>query len=623
MKRRIMAFASLAMLAVILVGTVSYLGLQNRAVDAITNVARPASGAASGPSSIHTGAYDKSSPHVAGPSTGEAAPAPGSAAVPDNLLPTGSSGMAEAAPTSTTAAAGASMAPAAGEQPSTSTNTGTTYQQQYQSDLTAGQVDDNAKFSDYLDYLHNNQGQGMMPDGEGVMPVDVSQRLFVRVLDNSQQPVAGARVRLFDGNRQVFEGSTMSDGRALFFPSAAGETQAAQFSAVISRGQTSVQATIKPGGPEQVVTLAALKDNSGPVGVDMVFLLDATGSMGDEIDKIKASVGSIAQRIEQLPGSSAPRFGLVAFRDRGDEFVTRSWDFTSDIQQFSTNLSGIYAGGGGDMPESVNAGLHDAIHLPGWADNSTGRHLRMIVLVGDAPPHIDYQGDYRYPDLLQEASADGIKIFPVGASDIDPTGEYVFRQFAQMTQGQFVFLTYANGVSGAPGASTDMHVSSFTVQNLDTLIVSLVAGEVANQTGQKGGSVGPQPVSMVAPVQLQEVVATAPIKTGLAAMLDDFVAGREGIFWPALLLLLLVAAVVLSTPKQIMARVTPAQSPTQFDEIYTPENSGYAGQPTWPDRGEPPDEERTMLAAHLQPASSTIEVYLDVQPTQQPTVPLG
>ena len=99
----------------------------------------------------------------------------------------------------------------------------------------------------------------------------------------------------------------MSDGRVLFFPSAAGEVQATQFRAVITRGQTSVEASVKPGGPEQVVTLTGVKDNSGAVGIDMVFLLDATGSMDDELEKIKATVGSIAQRIEQLPGSSAPR----------------------------------------------------------------------------------------------------------------------------------------------------------------------------------------------------------------------------------------------------------------------------------------------------------------------------
>ena len=258
---------------------------------------------------------------------------------------------------------------------------GTGYaEQQQQAALTAGQVDDNAKYQEYLQYLKDYATYN-----GPVNPIDVSQRLFVRVLDGAQMPVAGARVQLYDGDRSVFVGETMSDGRVMFLPKAAGITQATQFRAVISRGQANVEATVAAGGPEQVVTLAGLGDkgNQGAVGVDLVFLLDATGSMADEIDHIKQTVGSIAQRIEQLPGSSAPRFALVSYRDRGDDYVTRQWDFTSDIGQFSANLATVEAGGGGDIPELVDAGLHDAIHLQGWADNSTGRHLRMIVLVGD------------------------------------------------------------------------------------------------------------------------------------------------------------------------------------------------------------------------------------------------
>jgi hypothetical protein len=520
------------------------------------------------------------------------------------------------APTNTTSAAGPSagygdsattgldekapVAPATGGS-SDELSTGKSYQQ-YQSNLTAGQVDDNAKFSEYLDYLREYVG-GV------VTPIDVSQRLFVRVLDGEQQPIAGARVQLFDGQRKVFEGSTMSDGRALFFPSAADATQTKEYRAVIGRGQTSVEAAVRPGLGEQTVVLDGVKDNTGAVGIDLVFLLDATGSMGDEIARIKGTVESIAQRIEQLPGSSAPRFGLVAFRDRGDDYVTRSWDFTSDVDWFASNLNGVNASGGGDTAESVNAGLHDAIHLPGWADNSTGRRLRLIVLVGDAPPHLDYQDDYSYPALLQEAVAAGIKIFPVGASNLESDGEYIFRQFAEVTQGQFVFLTYANGVSGAPGLSTDKHVSDFTVQNLDSLIVNLVAGEIANQTGgQQVGASDPQPVNVVAPVWIEEGPPVKEPLTGLAALLDDFVGGRGGIFWAAILLI--VGAVVLTTRKQIAARVSPA--PAQSEEIYVPEQHVEDAA----------EQDRAMLAAHLQPEAGTVQLYLDVQEAQQPTVPL-
>ncbi len=487
---------------------------------------------------------------------------------------------------------------------------GTIYQPQYQSPLTAGQVDDNAKYQEYLNYLQGYYG--------GMIPIDVSQRLFIRVLDSAQSPVAGARVQLFDGDRQVFDGQTVSDGRALFLPKAAGITQAQELRAVISRGQSTVEATVKIGGPERVVTLAGMTDNTGPVGIDMVFLLDATGSMGDEIDKIKETVGSIAGRIEQLPGSSAPRFGLVAFRDRGDDYVTRQWDFTSDISQFSANLANVEAAGGGDTPESVDAGLDEAIHLQGWADNSTGRRLRLIVLVGDAPPHLDYANDPSYPTLLNEAVARGIKIFPVGASSLDTDGEYVFRQFAQVTQGQFVFLTYANGVSGAPGVYTDKHVDNFTVQNLDSLIVGLVAGEVANQTGEKIDSAGDQPVPVrepvVAPVRQQNLLDT------LGGLFD----GDRAIYLG--LIVSIVLAVVYSTRRE-KARV---EVSTQEAEIYVPENSALGESTSGPStapltyfrRAEERDES-DLAAAHIQPNTTEVSLHVEVQPAASGrTIPL-
>jgi hypothetical protein len=437
----------------------------------------------------------------------------------------------------------------------------------YQSSLTAGQVDDNAKFDDYLAFLNTYQGAP-------VLSIPVAQRLFVRVVDGDQHPVAGARVQLFDGERAVFDGSTVSDGRALFLPEAANASQAQQFRAVVSRGQHQVEATLKAGVLDQTVTLASLKDNTGAVGLDIAFLLDATGSMGDEIDKIKATVDGVAARIEQLPGSSQPRFGLVAYQDVGDNFVTKAWDFAG-VREFSQNLSGVSALGGGDDPEAVNAGLRDAINLQGWADNSTGRRLRMIVLVGDAPPHLDYPNDPPYTDLLRQAVAKGIKIFPIGASGLDDQGEYIFRQFAQVTQGQFIFLTYANGVSGAPGTATDHSVSDFTVQNLDTLVVNLVAGEVANQTGERTQSYSPASASVIAPA------TPAPAPKGLFASIGDTIRNFTDItvswstaFW-LLVLGMMLAWAGRSPQRARLAGFLPGRqlAPGPQDDILVPEGT--------------------------------------------------
>jgi hypothetical protein len=447
-----------------------------------------------------------------------------------------------------------------------------------QSSLKAGQVDDNASFNDYLAYLGSY-------NGSPIHPIDVQRRLFVRVLDPNQQPVAGARVQLFDGARQVFDGSTVSDGRVLFFPNAAGAAQTPSFRAVITRGETRYPTRVIAISQQNLRTdtdvvldaasgaAARQLDNTGPVGIDLVFLVDATGSMGDEIDKIKASVDTIATRIEQLPGSSKPRLGLVAYRDRGDEYITRSWDFTDNIRQFSGNLAQVVAAGGGDEPESVSAGLHDAIHLQGWADNSHGTHLRMIVLVGDAPPHLDYPNDYEYTSLLSEAAAAGIKIFPIGASGLKDQGEYIFRQFAEVTQGQFVFLTYANGVDGAPGAATTDHVSNFTVKDLDSLVVGLVAGEVANQTGQaiQGTLTGNGTANAKAGTDMvasdthaspgASIALTALLVLGTAvgqewtAGMTAFNQGLNNVVVPAVLTLL--ALIIWSSRQVRRARVTP------------------------------------------------------------------
>ncbi|MDQ2807281.1 MAG: VWA domain-containing protein, partial [Chloroflexota bacterium] len=423
--------------------------------------------------------------------------------------------------------------------------------------LSAGQVNDNARFPEYLTYLRGYAGPP-------ALPLDVTQRVFVRVTDGAGQPVAGAEVQLFDGQRAVFDGRTVSDGRVLFFPNAAGAQQAQQFRALARRGNAQATGMVSAAGGEATLALKDVADNKGPVGLDLVFLLDATGSMGDEIDRIKATVDTIATRIQQLPGSSAPRLGLVAFRDHGDEYVTRSWDFTADVQQFQANLANVQAGGGGDTPESVNAGLHDAIHLPGWADDTTGRRLRMIVLVGDAPPHLDYQNDEAYPALLNEAVAAGIKIYPIGASGLEDQGEYIFRQFAQVTQGQFIFLTYANGASGAPGVATDKHVSNYTVTDLDSIVVNLVSGEIANQTGQ--GAQGAAPVAV--PVVPNSIApAVPPAATGLAAdvsrLVSDVLALGNGSV-PLWLLLPALLAVQWAVRRRVTRARVAAPAPVAF-----------------------------------------------------------
>ena len=170
-------------------------------------------------------------------------------------------------------------------------------------------------------------------------------------------------------------------------------------------------------------------------------------------------------------------WGLVAYRDRGDAFLTRTHDLTDDLGAFQQSLTGLQAGGGGDYPEALNEALIETVHRIGWRGAGT---TRLVVLVADAPPHFDRGGPY-HDEGAAVALARGIKLHAVGASGLDGQGEAVFRQLAQSTGGRFVFLTYREGhrPSSGPGRETTHDVRDYSVDTLDELIVRLVREELA------------------------------------------------------------------------------------------------------------------------------------------------
>jgi hypothetical protein len=165
---------------------------------------------------------------------------------------------------------------------------------------------------------------------------------------------------------------------------------------------------------------------------------------------------------------------MTVYRDRGDLFVTRTFDFTPNVTAFTTALAAVQADGGGDMPEDLNAGLHEALTAPAWRGDDT---VKLVFLIADAPPHLDYQGGADYAADVKDATRRGIKVEPIASSGLDDQGEFVFRQLAQVTMGRFTFLTY--GADGAsPGDSTTHHVSDYAVLSLDDLVVRLISDEL-------------------------------------------------------------------------------------------------------------------------------------------------
>ncbi len=341
--------------------------------------------------------------------------------------------------------------------------------------VAAGLVDDNADFGEYLAYRERH---AQLP----VRAREVQERYALVVHDARGRGVPDAEVAVFAGTRALpLWARTDAAGRAWLHPLAAVPGLGASLLEVQVRdGRSGARgaALLQRGQKHQLqITLADAGRAPPKPQLDIAFLIDATGSMGDEIDKLKRSMRAVADQIAQLPSRPDVCYALVAYRDRGDAFFVRGADFTNDLPAFQQQLAQLRADGGGDTPEALNEALHTAVHRLSWRGDGTAR---MLLLVADAPPHLDYGAPFYDTDAMA-ALAKGIKLVAVGASGLDPVGEYVFRQAAQYTGGRFVFLTYAKAhdPSSGPGRETPHDVRNYSVETLDALIVRVVREEMA------------------------------------------------------------------------------------------------------------------------------------------------
>ncbi|MBM3477445.1 MAG: VWA domain-containing protein [Armatimonadetes bacterium] len=194
---------------------------------------------------------------------------------------------------------------------------------------------------------------------------------------------------------------------------------------------------------------AATLEGTDAPRLDVVFCVDTTGSMSDEIDVVKAKLRDMVAKVSAGEPTPDVRFGLVIYRDRGDEYVTKRYALTRDIDQVVEWINGIRADAGGDDPESVNEALHVAVHEMEW--DTAPRAGRLIFLIGDAPPHMDYEGDYDYRKESQAAFEKGIVIDTIGCSGLSGDGQGVFEEVANQTLGTFEQLTYMREYVKADG----------------------------------------------------------------------------------------------------------------------------------------------------------------------------
>jgi len=195
----------------------------------------------------------------------------------------------------------------------------------------------------------------------------------------------------------------------------------------------------QPGDPP------AITENPVPPGesiIEAVFVLDTTGSMGGLIQGAKEKIWSIANTLVTNEPKPIIKFGLIGYRDRSDAYITKITPLTGDIDAVYTDLMAFTAEGGGDGPESVNQALHEAVTKIAWS-KASGIY-RVIFLVGDYPPHMDYEDDVKYQESCRLATEAHIVINTIQCGGYEPTTPF-WQEIARLAEGRFFQVAQSGG----------------------------------------------------------------------------------------------------------------------------------------------------------------------------------
>jgi Mg-chelatase subunit ChlD len=269
------------------------------------------------------------------------------------------------------------------------------------------------------------------------------------------------------------------------------------------------------------------KSATGRPVVEVAFVLDTTGSMGPLIEAAKRKIWSIATAIVDANPEAEIRMGLVAYRDIGDDYVTKTFNLTTDIQDLYANLLELKARGGGDWPESVNEALHVAVTKLSWTQGS--EICRIMFLVGDAPPHMDYAQDVKYPEVMRMARERGIVVNAVQAGGARDT-ERVWREIAQMGNGRYIPIPQDGGHLVIIETPYDREIIELQGEINGTVIPygpRQQRGDVEKKTRQAAAAPAPVAADMAGYMSRNAGKSGGEAITGAGDLVADIAAGRQ------------------------------------------------------------------------------------------------
>ncbi|GAA0402422.1 hypothetical protein GCM10009133_08950 [Cocleimonas flava] len=340
--------------------------------------------------------------------------------------------------------------------------------------LTAGEIDDNLNFKEFKRYAKRvkdkQNGNGNLAQYPSVIDKGV---IHLQVVDTTGRGLSNVHLKIAG---QTYY--TRSDGHFYLYPGyEIPQLDSSKLTVTLLSNdsqrnralKTTVINTRKTG--VQKITLTG-QQNTLPKGLDLMFVIDTTGSMQDELSYIKSELKSIINRVKRLHPETSIRYGLIVYRDVGDQYVVRHYKFQNSLSAMETLLKKQNANGGGDYPEALDAAVEKGVR----ADWGKGNRARLMFLIADAPAHIN--GVNKAFNAAKIAHQKGIRIYPLGASGVKDEAEYLMRHIALISNGRYQFLTDDSGVGNK---HQEPNVACYVVTRLDQLVVRTISSELSGR----------------------------------------------------------------------------------------------------------------------------------------------
>lgn len=325
--------------------------------------------------------------------------------------------------------------------------------------LTSGEWSDNKNFDFWKNLITSRQEWSRIAER---WELNTLNRIAVTVTDGNE-PVENVTVKLISDTTVLWESVSDNNGNAYLFDDFSGNNQYRPNKIIAEQnGAKLAEVEYSQGESVEIKITPERKDANS---LDLMFVVDTTGSMGDELYYLQTELSDIVKRVStenQIP----VRVSVNFYRDTTDKYVVRSFDFTDNADEAVMHINLQDANGGGDYEEAVEQALCDAVYNHSWESGT-----RLMFLVLDAPPHYNANNAAKLSDVLSDASAEGIRIIPVASSGVDTETEFLCRTFSLATGGTYTFLTDHSGVGGSHLEPTIGH---YQVEKLNDMIVRII-----------------------------------------------------------------------------------------------------------------------------------------------------